>query len=123
MREFVQAGVELVGAPAPQGTVEVIEVLEAALDAAGLDRAVIGLGDADLFPQLLAELGIEPADREAILARLATHDLVGLEAALDAVDGLGEEQTATCIALAQMRGGPEVLEAARSLGGDTVERA
>ena len=53
MREFVQAGVELIGAPAPQGTVEVIEVLEAALDAAGLDRAVIGLGDADLYRQLL----------------------------------------------------------------------
>src|SRR5882757_153963 len=31
MREFVQAGVELIGAPAPAGTVEVIEVLEAAL--------------------------------------------------------------------------------------------
>ena len=33
MREFVQAGVELIGAPAPDGTAEVIEVLEAALDA------------------------------------------------------------------------------------------
>ena len=59
MREFVQAGVELIGAPAPEGNAEVIEVLEAALDAAGLDRAVIGLGDADLYRQLLAELGIE----------------------------------------------------------------
>ena len=49
MREFVQAGLELIGAPAPEGTVEVVEVLEAALDAAGLDRAVIGLGDADLY--------------------------------------------------------------------------
>src|SRR5215204_2063781 len=28
MREFTQAGVELIGAAAPQGTVEVIEVLE-----------------------------------------------------------------------------------------------
>ncbi len=41
----------------PQGTAEVVEVLEAALDAAGLDRAVIGLGDADLYRQLLTELG------------------------------------------------------------------
>ena len=37
MREFAQAGVELIGAAAPEGTVEVVEVLEAALDAAGLD--------------------------------------------------------------------------------------
>src|SRR5436190_556461 len=54
MREFAQAGIELVGAEAPDGTAEVIEVLSAALDAAGLTRAVIGLGDADLYRQRLA---------------------------------------------------------------------
>jgi aromatic-L-amino-acid decarboxylase len=43
MREFTQAGVELIGSPAPQGTVEVIEVLEATLSAAGLDRAHVEL--------------------------------------------------------------------------------
>ena len=80
MREFVQAGVELIGASAAEGTVEVIEVLEAALDAAGLDRAVIGLGDADLYRQLLEELGVEGEARDSVLASLATHDLVGLEA-------------------------------------------
>ena len=36
MREFMQVGVELIGADAPDGTAEVIEVLVAALDAAGL---------------------------------------------------------------------------------------
>ncbi len=123
MREFVQAGVELIGAPAPEGTAEVIEVLEAALDAAGLDRAIIGLGDADLYRQLLTEFGIEGEVRDAILARLATHDLVGLEAELADVRGLGDDQIATCVALSQMRGGREVLEQARSLGGAAVERA
>jgi ATP phosphoribosyltransferase regulatory subunit len=123
MREFTQAGVELIGAPAPQGTVEVVEVLEAALDAAGLDRAVIGLGDADLFRQLLAELGIEGEVRDSVLERLATHDLVGLEAELSAVAGISDEQCDTCVALSQMRGGSEVLEQARGLGGVAVERA
>lgn len=123
MREFVQAGVELIGAPAPEGTAEVIEVLEAALDAAGLGRAVIGLGDADLYRQLLTEFGIEGEARDPILARLAMHDMVGLEAELAAVRGLGDDQIATCVALAQMRGGREVLEAAHGLGGAAVERA
>jgi ATP phosphoribosyltransferase regulatory subunit len=123
MREFAQAGVELIGAPAPGGTAEVIEVLEAALGAAGLDRAVIGLGDADLFRQLLAELGVGGEARESVLARLATHDLVGLEAELSAIDGIGEEQRATCVALSQLRGGREVLDEARALGGVAVERA
>jgi len=122
VREFVQAGVELIGAPAPEGTAEVVEVLEAALDAAGLDRAVIGLGDADLYRQLLTEFGLAEEARDAVLARLATHDLVGLEQELRAA-GIGAEQVATCVALSQLRGGCEVLEQARGLGGATVERA
>jgi ATP phosphoribosyltransferase regulatory subunit len=123
MREFTQAGVELIGAPAPEGTAEVIEVLEASLRAAGLDRAVIGLGDADLYRQLLAEYGVGDEAREAILGRLATHDLVGLEAELSALEGIDDEQCATCLALSQLRGGSEVLEQARALGGTAVERA
>ncbi len=123
MREFVQAGVELIGLPAPEGTVEVVEVLGAALEAAGLDRAVIGLGDADLFRQLLAEYGVEGEARDSVLERLATHDLVGLEAELSDLDGISEEQRETCVALSQLRGGREVLEQARSLGGRAVERA
>ncbi len=122
MREFAQAGVELIGAPAPAGTVEVVEVLAAALDGAGLDRAVIGLGDADLFRQLLTELEVEGEGRKAILARLAMHDLVGLEVELSRA-GIGDEQVNTCVALSQLRGGREVLDQARSLGGEAVERA
>ncbi len=122
MREFSQAGVELIGGSAEEGTVEVIEVLEAALDAAGLDRAVIGLGDADLYRQMLTELGVEEPARESILSRLATHDLVGLEAELIEA-GIPPEQVETCVALSQLRGGREVLEQAHGLGGAAVERA
>lgn len=122
MREVLQAGVELIGASAAEGTVEVIEVLEAALDAAGLDRAVIGLGDADLYRQLLEELGAEEGARDTVLASLATHDLVGLERTLLEA-GIGAEQAATCVQLTQLRGGEEVLEQARGLGGTAVEKA
>ncbi|HVD40975.1 MAG TPA: ATP phosphoribosyltransferase regulatory subunit [Solirubrobacterales bacterium] len=122
LREFEQAGVELIGAPASEGTVEVIEVLEAALDAAGLRQAVIGLGDADLYRQLLEELGVEGEARDEVLASLATHDLVGLEEKLSEA-GIGAERVETCVALTQLRGGKEVLEQARGLGGSAVERA
>ena len=122
MRELVQVGVELIGASPAEGTVEVIEVLEAALDAAGLGRAVIGLGDADLYRQLLEELGVEGEAKEAILASLATHDLVGIEEGLTEA-GIAAEQVQTSVALTQLRGGSEVLEQARGLGGAAVERA
>jgi ATP phosphoribosyltransferase regulatory subunit len=123
MREFAQAGVELIGPEAPVGTAEVVQVLEAALDAVGLRRAVIGLGDADLYRQALAELGIEGEARESLLEKLAMHDIVGLQEELAMVEGIGREQQETLVALSQLRGGREVLEEARSIGGDAVERA
>jgi ATP phosphoribosyltransferase regulatory subunit len=122
MREFMQAGLELIGAPAPAGTAEVIEVLSAALDAAGLTRAVIGLGDADLFKQLLDELGVDGDARARVLDRLAAHDLVGLEAEVDELE-LSARDRETLLRLPSLRGGAEVLDAAHQLGDEAVERA
>jgi ATP phosphoribosyltransferase regulatory subunit len=122
-REFRQAGVELVGIEGPEGTAEVIEVLAAALDAAGLGRAVIGLGDAHLYRQVLDELRIADEDREAILGQLAAHDLVGLEAAVDAVGGLDGAARETLLRLPALRGDRSVLDQAHELGGDAVARA
>ncbi|MGI8461715.1 MAG: ATP phosphoribosyltransferase regulatory subunit [Solirubrobacterales bacterium] len=122
-REFRQAGVELIGADAPDGTAEVIEVLVAALDAAGLGRAVIGLGDADLYRQLLDELGVAGEPRQAVLDCLATHDLVGLEAAVDEIDGLDGGARKTLLRLPGLRGDRSVLDRAHELGGGAVERA
>jgi ATP phosphoribosyltransferase regulatory subunit len=122
MREFTQVGVELVGVPAPDGTVEVIEVLAAALDASGLGRAVIGLGDSDLYRQLLTELGVGAEEGERILDCLARHDHVGLEAEVAALP-LGEREREALNRIPMLRGGAEVLEEARDLLGDLTERA
>jgi ATP phosphoribosyltransferase regulatory subunit len=122
MREFMQAGIELIGAPAPDGTAEVVEILARALDAAGLRRAVIGLGDADLYRQLLDELGVSEEGQRPILASLAAHDLVGLEAEIDELR-LGGEARDTLLRLPSLRGGREVLDEARGFGGEAVERA
>jgi ATP phosphoribosyltransferase regulatory subunit len=123
MREFMQVGVELIGAEAPHGTAEVVEVLVAALDAAGLTRAVIGLGDADLYRQLLAETGVEGEPLAAIMSHLAAHDRVGLETEVEALEGVGDAERETLVRLADMRGGAEILDEARQLGGPAVERA
>ncbi len=123
MREFTQAGVELIGPEAPAGTAEVVEVLQAALEAIGLRRAVIGLGDSELYRQALAELGIEEQTRNTLLEKLAMHDLVGLREELEMVDGLGDEQRSALVSLSQLRGSREVLEQAAEIGGDAVQRA
>ena len=112
-REFLQAGIELIGVTAPEGTAEVLTVLCAALDAAGLETYRIGLGDASLYSELLDRLGVDTERGERILTELANGDFVGLQKEVDAL-GLGTEDAELLLRVPQRRGGPEVL---RSLPG------
>lgn len=79
MREFLQAGIELMGAPAPAGTAEALTVLCHALDAVGLQGYRVGLGDASLYPALLNGLGVDEEHQARLLHELATKDFVGLD--------------------------------------------
>jgi ATP phosphoribosyltransferase regulatory subunit len=115
-REFLQAGIELIGAPGPAGTVEVLEVLCAALDAGGLPRARIGLGDAGLFRGLAQAMGVDGPTGQAAMEALARHDLVELERQVDSLP-IGAAEKRTLVSLPQLRGGSEVIEQAAGQAG------
>jgi ATP phosphoribosyltransferase regulatory subunit len=108
-REFLQAGVELIGVPAPEGTAEALTVLSAALDAAGLETYSIGFGDASLYPALLEAVGVDQELHERILAELVGGDFVALEQEIHALN-LTPEQSQLLLSVPQIRGGPDVLE-------------
>src|SRR5206468_8880972 len=110
-REFLQAGLELIGADAPDGTVEVLEVLSAALDATDLPRARIGLGDAGLYRGLLDGMGADGNGAGAVLGALERHDFVELEERVAEL-GVSGKRRETLVALPQLRGGAEVLDRA-----------
>jgi len=107
-RELLQAGIELIGAPAPDGTAEALTVLCDALDAAGLETYRVGLGDASLYPGLLEALGVEADARERILARLVVGDFVGLEREVQGLDIAGDDAK-LLLRVPRTRGGPEVI--------------
>ena len=110
-REFLQAGIELIGAESPDGTVEVLTVLCNALDAAGLKTYRVGLGDAALYPALLDRLNIHDKERrERILTDLADGNFVGLEADISEL-GISDEDAKLLLEVPRTRGGPEVLQA------------
>jgi ATP phosphoribosyltransferase regulatory subunit len=120
-REFLQAGIELIGARAPEGTVEVIEVLCAALDAAGLPRARVGLGDAGLYSGLLEGFGA--GDRAApVMHALERHDMVELERSVAEL-GVSDSEQEVLLAVPTLRGGREVIDRAVELDGDRVGTA
>ena len=105
MREFLQAGIELVGSPTPDGTAEVLTVLCRALEAVGLRRFRIGLGSASIVSTLLAEAGVAGEDRARVLDALVARDLVTLE---HETRRLGLDERVARLPL--LRGGPELLD-------------
>ncbi|MGI8805325.1 MAG: ATP phosphoribosyltransferase regulatory subunit [Thermoleophilaceae bacterium] len=110
-REFLQAGVELVGTPAPDGDAEVIALVIGALSDAGLGRHRVGVGDGSLYRGVLESLEVPEAERHALMEALSRRDLVALERR---VAGLGVSRAARELltSLPALRGGPEVLDRA-----------
>ena len=119
-REFLQGGIELIGVPGVAGEAEVIALTLAALDAAGLARHRVGLGDGALYRTLLAALGVPPENQAELLRCLAQRDLVTLEMRVSELV-LARDARDTLIRLPELRGGPEVLERADGPAGDAVD--
>jgi ATP phosphoribosyltransferase regulatory subunit len=107
-RELLQAGIELIGSPAPGGTAEALTLLCHALDATGLKDYRIGLGDASLFSSLMASLQVPEAMRTGLLEALVMRDFVGLEQTL-AESGVSGEAAELLLEVPQRRGGQDVL--------------
>ncbi len=118
-RELLQAGIELIGAPAPQGTAEALGVLCAALDAVGLEGYRIGLGDASLYPALMASLDVPEQARPGLFSTLAQRDFVALEQDLLALD-LSAHARQLLLEVPQRRGGPDVLAASATAAADAA---
>jgi ATP phosphoribosyltransferase regulatory subunit len=119
-REFLQAGIELVGPPAPEGDAEVIALALAALEEAGLKRHRIGIGDGGLYRTLLASMEVPEDEGRALLELLTRRNLVGLAARVDAL-GLPASERDLLVTLPTLRGGPEVLASAHGAAAGAVE--
>jgi ATP phosphoribosyltransferase regulatory subunit len=119
LRELLQAGIELIGSPAPDGTAEALTVLCRSLDSIGLKDYRVGLGDASLFPSLMARLQVREPVRQGLLQALVRRDFVELGQLLHDA-GLDGEAAQLLLEVPQRRGGPELLSEAPDLAADAV---
>ena len=119
-RELLQAGIELIGSPAPGGTAEALTVLCDALDATGLTDYRVGLGDASLFATLMDRLEVDPRcpSRPAGDARPPRFRRATRSACPRSACPRGRPRC--CSALSQRRGGPEVLAVSPGPAADAV---
>jgi ATP phosphoribosyltransferase regulatory subunit len=117
-REFLQGGLELIGAAGPDGEAEVVALTAQALDEAGLRRHRLGVGDGSLFRRLLQAHEVPEERHLPLLTALSRRDLVGLEMELAAL-GLAERDRERLVRLPELRGGLEVLDRAEALVPDS----
>jgi len=112
-REFLQVGAELVGLSGPDSTLELLEVLVAAVDATPLVGYRIVLGDAQLLPAILHALKVPRKDRPAITHELVTRDYVGLRNQLDRLceqGSISAKVQRIIVETVSRRGGEEVFD-------------
>jgi ATP phosphoribosyltransferase regulatory subunit len=107
--EFLQGGIELIGASGTAGEVEVLALTAESLAGVGLRRHRIGVGDGALYRTLLAELEVPEDERAALLELLSGRRYVELEAHVERL-GLARDARDLLVELPRLRGGPEVLE-------------
>jgi len=115
-REFLQAGIELIGVPGVEGEAEVVALTIEALTAAGLRRHRVGVGDGALYRSLLSSFGVPEERHLPMLEALSRRDLVGLEGHVRDLD-VGDEERDSLLRLPQLRGGPDVLGDATGVEG------
>jgi ATP phosphoribosyltransferase regulatory subunit len=118
--EFLQGGIELIGAPGTAGDVEVLALVAESLEAIGLRRYRIGVGDGALYRTLLSELDVPEAERDPLLGLLSERRFVDLEARVAHL-ALPADARSLLTELPRVRGGAEVLEHGAGAAGAAVE--
>ena len=104
MREFTQAGVELIGWGGVDADAESLFMAVEALDAVGLSDACFDINDANVVDGVLEAVGVPGGDRRRCKSLIADRNVVALR---DCNERL--------VDFAMLRGGPDALESIRSL--------
>lgn len=114
LREFTQAGVELIGAPGPDADAEVIALAVTALTELGLTGVRIDVGHVGFTQAVLDGLELPPSTLQQVRGYLLDQDYVGLEEAL-AHSGVDPKRQVDVLRLVDLRGDARVLDDASDL--------
>jgi ATP phosphoribosyltransferase regulatory subunit len=112
--EFVQAGVELLGLRSAEADAECVTLLCDALASLGLREFRVALGNVAFYRGLVASLGLDAGDAEALLEALADRDYPLVESIAGKADVPDEARRDLQRAL-ELSGTRDVLAHARKL--------
>lgn len=112
VREFSQAGVELMGARGICYDAEVVSLAISALLEAGLDDFIIDIGHVGFFKGLLASLKLSDEERDELAALVESKNSIG-EQLFAKKTGLTKEEQERILKMPMLFGGDEVFEEAK----------
>lgn len=113
-RQFRQLGIELVGAHGAAADTEVVLLLIGALEAAGLESFVVGVGTAEVLRALLERAGGPAEWRAAMIAAIQGRNLVEIDR-LSGREDLDPMLSTAFREIPRLRGGNEALLRCREL--------
>lgn len=119
-REFFQIGVELIGPKGTSADVEPILVAAECLRRLGISSFTIALGQGAFFHALLRRTGVSPVLQRELREAAARKEIARMEALLRGA-GVRGRVARDLLAVPELFGGPEVLEAADRLAARTPE--
>jgi ATP phosphoribosyltransferase regulatory subunit len=112
LREFPQAGCELIGPNTVEADAEIVALAVAAFRAAGVPAFSLSLGHVGFLQGVLAGLDLAEDDAAAVRGLLYQKDFVGLRGLLER-HGAPADRIAALMALPALRGPDALAEAAR----------
>jgi len=121
LREFTQAGIELIGPESADADAEALFTAVEALDALGLGDARFDVNDVAIVDGALAGLALAPADVARAKGLIANRNVVALRALLTACDRVAASDD--LVRLVMTRGRDETLALARAQSHTPAGRA
>ena len=119
-RSPIQLGAELYGDDSVGADVEVVSVMLATLEAAGLSGITLDLGHVGIYEAVVLRAGLEEAREATVFDALQRKSVPDL---IQALEGVDPGTTALIIALAKLHGDESILDDARALYAETVPDA
>jgi ATP phosphoribosyltransferase regulatory subunit len=121
-REFTQAGIELVGADTPEADAEVLSVAIAALQALGVQRFQINLGQVEYLKAVLSATALANGELDRLEAAIGRKNDVEIAQVLREL-GIEAETAQVVQAVPHLCGGADILDEAARLAPNEAARA
>ncbi|PKM53973.1 ATP phosphoribosyltransferase regulatory subunit [Petrocella atlantisensis] len=113
LREFTQAGVELIGIDSEDADAEIIAIVIQSLLAVGLKDFQIDIGQAGFFKGLLEEAGLDSKYEEELRMLIDQKNYIAVEELLDSLE-LDQAHKKVLLDLPKFFGDVKVIEQAKS---------